>query len=49
MQSRFDAIMASMPQETVNQARAREIGFLLSNPAFDEQLARRTAKETVAN
>ena len=49
MQSRFDAIMASMPQETVNQARAREIGFLLSNPAFNAQLARRTAKETVAN
>lgn len=47
MRTRFDAILASMPDETVNQDRAKEIGFLLSNPVFDAQLAQRSARETV--
>lgn len=47
MRTRFDAILASMPHETVNQDRAKEIGFLLSNPVFDAQLAQRSARETV--
>lgn len=38
---RFEAILASYPDEPINEARAKEIGFLLGNPAFDEQLARR--------
>ncbi|NBC34951.1 SDR family NAD(P)-dependent oxidoreductase [Novosphingobium sp. FSY-8] len=41
MQKRFDAIMASVPSEPVNEARAKEIFFLLDNPVFDDQLARR--------
>ncbi|RJG56147.1 SDR family NAD(P)-dependent oxidoreductase [Sphingobium terrigena] len=47
MRTRFDAILASMPHETVNQERAKEIGFLLSNPVFDAQLAQRSVRETV--
>lgn len=47
MRTRFDAILASMPHETVNQDRAKEIGFLLSNPVLDAQLAQRSARETV--
>jgi hypothetical protein len=43
MRTRFDAILASFPDEQVNQARAEAISFLLGNAAFDEQLARRTA------
>lgn len=43
MRTRFDAILASMPDEPINQERAEGIGFLLGNQAFDEQLARRTA------
>jgi NADP-dependent 3-hydroxy acid dehydrogenase YdfG len=43
MRTRFDAILASMPDERINQERAAAIHFLLSNPVFDEQLARRTA------
>lgn len=43
MRTRFDAILASMPDEPINQERADAIGFLLGNQAFDEQLARRTA------
>jgi len=39
MRTRFDAILASFPDEPVNEARAGQIGFLLGNPAFDEQLA----------
>lgn len=39
MRKRFDAILASMPDEPVNEARADAIGFLLGNPVFDEQLA----------
>jgi NAD(P)-dependent dehydrogenase (short-subunit alcohol dehydrogenase family) len=41
MRTRFDAILASMPDEAVNQDRAKEITFLLGNPVFDDQLARR--------
>ncbi|SEI61434.1 NADP-dependent 3-hydroxy acid dehydrogenase YdfG [Sphingobium sp. AP50] len=41
MRTRFDAILASMPDEMVNQDRAKEISFLLGNPVFDDQLARR--------
>jgi len=48
MRTRFDAILASMPDERINQERAGAIGFLLSNPVFDDQLARRTAREPVA-
>ncbi|NWK96159.1 NAD(P)-dependent oxidoreductase [Sphingobium lactosutens] len=48
MRTRFDAILASMPDEAINQERAKEIGFLLSNPAFDDQLARRNAREMAA-
>ena len=40
--ARFEAILASYPDEPINEARAREIAFLLGNPVFDEQLARRT-------
>jgi short-subunit dehydrogenase len=48
MKTRFDAILASVPDETINQDRAKEIGFLLGNPVFDDQLARRNAKELAA-
>ncbi|QGP80999.1 SDR family NAD(P)-dependent oxidoreductase [Sphingobium sp. CAP-1] len=48
MRTRFDAILASMPDETINQDRAKEIGFLLGNPVFNEQLARRKAGEMAA-
>lgn len=53
MRTRFDAILASMPDEPINRERAEAIGFLLGNQAFDDQLARRTATpvtfgETVA-
>ena len=40
MRTRFDAILASFPDEPINHARAEAIAFLLGNPAFDEQLAR---------
>jgi NAD(P)-dependent dehydrogenase (short-subunit alcohol dehydrogenase family) len=40
MRTRFDAILASMPDEPINHERAEAIGFLLGNQAFDEQLAR---------
>jgi NADP-dependent 3-hydroxy acid dehydrogenase YdfG len=39
--ARFEAILASYPDEPINEARAKEIAFLLGNPVFDEQLARR--------
>lgn len=39
MRTRFDAILASVPDEPINQPRADAIGFLLGNPVFDEQLA----------
>jgi len=45
MRTRFEAIMASMPDEPINHARAEAIGFLLSNAAFDEQLARHANRE----
>ncbi|HAF42738.1 MAG TPA: KR domain-containing protein [Sphingobium sp.] len=48
MRTRFDAILASMPDEAINQDRAKEIGFLLSNPVFDDQLARHKGKELAA-
>lgn len=43
MRTRFDAILASMPDEPINQERAAAIGFLLGNKEFDAQLARRSA------
>lgn len=48
MRTRFDAILASMPDERINQERAGAISFLLSNPVFDDQLAQRAAQEPVA-
>ncbi|AJP74356.1 hypothetical protein TS85_07865 [Sphingomonas hengshuiensis] len=48
MRTRFDAILASMPDEPINQPRAEAIGFLLGNPVFDAQLARRTKQEELA-
>jgi NAD(P)-dependent dehydrogenase (short-subunit alcohol dehydrogenase family) len=44
MRTRFDAILASMPDEPINQERAEAIGFLLRNQEFEDQLARRTAR-----
>jgi len=41
MRTRFDAILASFPQEPLNKERAEAIPFLLSNPVFDDQLKRR--------
>lgn len=41
MQKRFDAIMASVPDEEINEARAKEIFFLLDNPIWDEVLAKK--------
>ncbi|MEG3145336.1 SDR family NAD(P)-dependent oxidoreductase [Sphingomonas sp. RT2P30] len=43
MRTRFDAILASMPDEEINHERAEAIGFLLRNKEFEDQLARRTA------
>ena len=40
MRTRFDAILASFPDEPINRERAEAIGFLLGNPVFDEELAR---------
>lgn len=48
MRTRFEAILASVPDEPINEARAKEIGFLLGNPVFDEQLARRARVEEPA-
>ena len=39
--TRFESILASYPAESINEVRAKEIAFLLGNPVFDEQLARR--------
>jgi NAD(P)-dependent dehydrogenase (short-subunit alcohol dehydrogenase family) len=44
MRTRFDAILASMPDEPINHERAEAIGFLLRNQEFEDQLARRTAR-----
>ena len=38
---RFRAMLASFPDEPVNEERAQAIGFLLSNPIFGEVLERR--------
>ena len=38
---RFKAMLASFPDEPVNEERADAIGFLLSNPVFREVLERR--------
>lgn len=48
MQRRFDAIMASVPDEEINEARAKEIFFLLDNPIFAEQSARRAKQPAEA-
>eukprot|EP01035_Chromulina_nebulosa_P001854 gene1854-2503_t len=45
MRTRFDAILASMPDEAINQERAEAIGFLLRNKEFEDQLARRSAPD----
>jgi len=37
---RFDAILASFPEEPIDAERAQAIGFLLHNPVFTETLAR---------
>jgi NAD(P)-dependent dehydrogenase (short-subunit alcohol dehydrogenase family) len=38
---RFHAMLASFPDEPLNEERAQAIGFLLSNPIFGEVLERR--------
>jgi NAD(P)-dependent dehydrogenase (short-subunit alcohol dehydrogenase family) len=40
-EERFQAMLASFPDEPRNEERAAEIGFLLSNPIFREVLERR--------
>ena len=40
-EERFQAMLASFPDEPVNEERAGEIGFLLSNPIFGDVLERR--------
>ena len=42
-EERFRAMLASFPDEPRDEERAAEIGFLLSNPIFREQLERRSA------
>lgn len=39
--TRFEAILASFPDEEINVARKEAIGFLLSNPVFDATLEAR--------
>jgi NAD(P)-dependent dehydrogenase (short-subunit alcohol dehydrogenase family) len=41
-EERFRAMLASFPDEPRDEERAAEIGFLLSNPIFREQLERRS-------
>jgi NADP-dependent 3-hydroxy acid dehydrogenase YdfG len=41
MAKKCEAMLASFPEEDINQARAGEIGFLLWNPIYDDALARR--------
>jgi NAD(P)-dependent dehydrogenase (short-subunit alcohol dehydrogenase family) len=41
MRTRFEAILASMPDEPINEQRAAAIPFLLGNTVFDETLAAR--------
>jgi hypothetical protein len=43
-EERFQAMLASFPDEPRDEERAAEIGFLLSNPIFREQLERRSTK-----
>jgi hypothetical protein len=45
MRTRFDAILASFPDEPINHERAEAIGFLLGNPVFDEELARHSRRD----
>ncbi len=44
MRTRFDAILASMPDEPINEARAAAIPFLLGNQVFDDTLAAKARK-----
>jgi hypothetical protein len=44
METRFKAILASIPNEPVNTERAEAIGFLLSNPVFNETLGAKTGE-----
>jgi short-subunit dehydrogenase len=48
MQRRFDSIMASVPDEPHNDARAKEIFFLLDNPVFADQSARHAKQAETA-
>jgi hypothetical protein len=41
-EERFQAMLASFPDEPRNEERAKEISFLLSNPIFREVLERRS-------
>ena len=43
-EERFQAMLASFPDEPRDEERAAEIDFLLSNPIFREQLERRSTK-----
>ena len=40
-EERFQAMVASFPDEPLDEVRAKEIGFLISNPIFREALERR--------
>ena len=42
-EERFRAMLASFPDEPLNEERAKEISFLLSNPIFSTVLEQRTA------
>jgi NAD(P)-dependent dehydrogenase (short-subunit alcohol dehydrogenase family) len=43
-EERFQAMLASFPDEPRDEELAAEIGFLLTNPIFREQLERRSAR-----
>ena len=43
-EERFQAMLASFPDEPRNEERAKEIDFLLSNPIFRDVLERRTSR-----
>jgi NAD(P)-dependent dehydrogenase (short-subunit alcohol dehydrogenase family) len=48
-EERFRAMLASFPDEPRDEERAAEIGFLLSNPIFREQLERRSPEPGTAS
>ncbi|MBC2779123.1 SDR family NAD(P)-dependent oxidoreductase [Parasphingopyxis marina] len=45
METRFKAILASIPNEPINAERAEAIAFLLSNAVFDETLIAKTGEK----